>query len=110
MSPFPSVKLTVLKTMYNPELAETYRRPDVPKGPCPFFKEGQEFVVEYLAQKPEGFECEWAWDDLHKLILALMLKGNFGTWMKDENTFIACCTDGIKPVVFKLERLSGEEI
>jgi uncharacterized repeat protein (TIGR04076 family) len=35
----------------------------------------------------------------------LMLKGDFGTWMVDPNTFIACCTDGIKPVVFKIERL-----
>ena len=109
MPAFPTVKLVVLKTMYNPELAEAYRRPDVPKGPCPFFSEGQEFIVEYLAQRPEGFECEWAWDDLHKLILALMLKGDFGTWMKDPNMFVACCTDGIKPVVFKIERLADQE-
>ena len=107
MPGFPTVKITVLKTMYNAKLAEVYRRPDVPKGPCPFFKEGQEFIVEYLAQQPEGFKCEWAWDDLHKLILALMVKGDFGTWMVDPNTFVACCTDGIKPVVFKLERLEG---
>ena len=50
---FPTVKLTVLKTMYNPEFAEAYRRPDVPKGPCPFFQEGQEFIVEYLSQNKE---------------------------------------------------------
>ena len=28
-------------------------------------------------------------------------------WMKADNTFISCCTDGIKPVVFKLERIEG---
>jgi uncharacterized repeat protein (TIGR04076 family) len=33
-----------------------------------------------------------------------MTRGNFSTWMKDENMFISCCTDGIKPVVFKIER------
>jgi uncharacterized repeat protein (TIGR04076 family) len=33
-----------------------------------------------------------------------MTGADFGPWMKDGNMFIACCTDGIKPVVFKLER------
>jgi uncharacterized repeat protein (TIGR04076 family) len=28
-------------------------------------------------------------------------------WMKDEKTFIACCTDGVKPVILKLERIEG---
>jgi uncharacterized repeat protein (TIGR04076 family) len=102
---FPTVQITVLKTLYHADLAETYRRPDVPRGPCPFFQEGQEFTVEYLAQRPEGFDCEWAWDDLHKIIFALMLRGDYRTWMVDPNTFVACCTDGIKPVVFKIERL-----
>ncbi|MFX0122564.1 MAG: hypothetical protein ACFFAE_02945 [Candidatus Hodarchaeota archaeon] len=25
--------------------------------------------------------------------------------MKDDDTIIACCTDGIKPVIFKLEMI-----
>jgi uncharacterized repeat protein (TIGR04076 family) len=29
----------------------------------------------------------------------------FPAWMKDPNLFITCCTDGVKPVVFKVERL-----
>jgi uncharacterized repeat protein (TIGR04076 family) len=37
-----------------------------------------------------------------------MTGGNFGTWMKNENEFITCCTDGVKPVVFKIERLEEE--
>lgn len=48
--------------------------------------------------------CDWAWNDIQKVLLAMMLGADFGLWMKDSNTFIACCTDGIKPVVFKLER------
>jgi uncharacterized repeat protein (TIGR04076 family) len=101
----PSCRITVLKTLYHQDLAEEYRRPDVHKGPCPFFSEGQEFVVDYLTERPEGFGCDWAWDDIHKILMVLMLRGDFGNWMKDENTFIACCTDGIKPVVFKIERI-----
>ena len=106
MPGFPIVKITVLKTLFHQDLADEYRRPDVHYGPCPVFSEGQAFDVKYLAERPEGFACDWAWDDIHKLILALMLNGDFGTWMKDPNVFIACCTDGVKPVVFRLERLA----
>jgi len=108
MNPFPTCKVTVLKTLYHPDLAEEYRRPDVPKGPCPFFKVGDEFTVEYLAERPDEFKCDWAWHDIHKIIMILMTKGTFGTWMKNEHNFITCCTDGIKPVVFKVERIQTQ--
>lgn len=110
MNPFPTCKITVLKTLYHEDLDEQYRRSDVRHGPCHFFKEGDEFTVNYLLERPEGFDCDWAWDDLHKVLFAFMLKGDYGTWMKDPNTFITCCTDGIKPVVFKIERLSDGAI
>jgi uncharacterized repeat protein (TIGR04076 family) len=106
MSSFPTCKITVLKTLYHEDLADEYRREDVHKGPCPFFKVGDEFIVNYLAEQPKGFKCDWAWHDIHKIIMVLMTNGNFGTWMKNENNFITCCTDGIKPVVFKVERLA----
>ena len=107
MAHFPTCKIKVLKTLYHQDLAEKYRRPDVPKGPCPSFTEGQEFVVNYLTERPEGFSCDWAWDDIHKVLMVLMLKGDYSTWMKDGDMFITCCTDGIKPVVFKIERIKG---
>jgi uncharacterized repeat protein (TIGR04076 family) len=44
---------------------------------------------------------------VNKIIMILMTKGNFSTWMKDGGTFITCCTDGIKPVVFRIERIEG---
>lgn len=105
MSKFPTCKITVLKKLYHQDLVEEYRRPDVPKGPCKFFTEGQEFTVNYLTERPADFHCDWAWDDIHKVLMVLMLRGNYGTWMKNENMFITCCTDGTKPVVFKIERL-----
>ena len=110
MNPFPTCQITVLKTLYHPDLAEEYRRPDVHQGPCPFFQVGDQFTVEYLAERPEAFKCDWAWHDIHKIIMILMTKGNFSTWMKNENNFITCCTDGIKPVVFKIERLEKTDI
>ena len=84
---------------------EEYRRPDVHHGPCPFFKVGDEFIVNYLTERPDNFGCDWAWDDIHKILMVLMTRGNFGTWMKNPDNFITCCTDGIKPVVFRIERL-----
>ena len=105
MPTFPTCKITVLKRMFNQDLADEYRLPHLPSGPCKFFTEGQEFIVDYFAERPEDFACDWAWDDIHKILMVLMTRGNFGTWMKNDNTFVACCTDGIKPVVFKVERI-----
>jgi len=105
MNPFPTCKITVLKTLRFQDLEEEYRRPDIRKGPCSFFTVGDEFIVNYLAERPENFKCDWAWHDIHKIIMILMTNGNFSTWMKNENNFITCCTDGTKPVIFKVERL-----
>ena len=110
MPPFPTCKITVLKTLYHQDLAEQYRRPDVHKGSCPFFNVGDEFIVAYLAERPNEFKCDWAWHDIHKIIMILMTNGNFGTWMKNKHNFITCCTDGIKPVVFKVERLQEPQV
>lgn len=43
--------------------------------------------------------------DIYVMDMALMTGGDFSPWMKDGNTMIACCTDAIKPVAFKLERI-----
>ena len=71
-------------------------------------QEGQEFVTNFA--KPLGF-CDWAWNDIHQYVAVLLAEGNFAGslfdgWMKDEKTMIACCTDGIRPVIFKLERIA----
>jgi uncharacterized repeat protein (TIGR04076 family) len=103
----PTCKITVLKKMYNPGLANVYRRSDVHQGACPYYTEGQEFFIEHLGERPSDFFCDWAWNDLYKFILVMMTGGDFSPWMKDGNKFVACCTDGIKPVIFKLERIEN---
>lgn len=100
-------RITVLKTEYHPDLSKEYRLPELHHGPCSKFSVGDSFVVEHLNERPAGFDCGWAWDDLEKIIVPMMLGAKFSPWMIDENTFIACCSDGIKPVVFKIERLEG---
>ncbi len=63
--------------------------------------------MEYIAQRPQGFECDWAWDDIHKILFTFMRNGDFGTRMKNPDNFVTCCIDGVKPVVFKIERLKS---
>ena len=100
-------RITVIKRTLNPELAEEYCVNRV--SPCECFHEGQEFVCGL--EKPAGF-CDWAWRDIHSFVAVLVTGGNFARgmfagWMKDERTMIACCSDGIRPVVFRIERIEG---
>jgi uncharacterized repeat protein (TIGR04076 family) len=102
----PQLKITVLKRTLNADLAEQYVRE--PVQPCEVFQEGQVFVVPTSFRKPEGF-CDWAWNDIYKSVVTLWRGGNFSEdefagWMKEKNSMVVCCTDGIRPVVFKVER------
>jgi uncharacterized repeat protein (TIGR04076 family) len=99
----PTYKITVLKKMYNRDLVDEYSLPHANQTPCTRFEEGQEFVLNGIG-RPAGF-CDWAWNDIHKVYVALAHGGSFAPWMRDGNTNVVCCTDGLKPVVFKLERI-----
>jgi uncharacterized repeat protein (TIGR04076 family) len=70
------VKITVVKKL-SAEGIYGKNLPVTPKYPhlCDRFTEGQEFIVGDTGAMPEGF-CPWA-----------------------------CCTDAIRPVMFKVERL-----
>jgi uncharacterized repeat protein (TIGR04076 family) len=104
-NPMAQCRITVIKRCLNRELAEEYCRTAV--APCDCFAEEQEFVCGLA--KPEGF-CDWAWRDIHPFVAVLITGGNFARgmfegWMKDDRTMIACCTDGVRPVVFRIERI-----
>lgn len=96
------VKITVLRRMSNPDLYEEYGDATELEPLCEDFQEGEEFVVERL-QMPQGF-CDWAWADIQRDVLILGLGGN-APWVREEGLLISCCTDGLRPVVFKLERI-----
>mgnify|MGYP001451750124 CR=1 FL=1 len=104
----PKCKITVLKRTLNEDIAKEFV--DMSIGPCESFKEGQEFILDF-AQKPEGF-CDWAWNDIYKTYVTIARGGNFSEdmfkdWMKDNKSMITCCTDGVRPVIFKVERLEN---
>lgn len=106
----PDCKITVIKRTLNSELAESYIKSVV--GPCELFKDGDQFIVPADLSKPDNF-CSWAWNDIYKVVVTLSRGGNFNDemftgWMKDNSSMITCCTDGIRPVIFKVERVAEE--
>jgi len=100
------IKITVLRKMLNRDFAEKYCQEGA--EPCPLFTEGQEFIYDHYGEgeKPENF-CEHAWHDIYGIVFTLAFKGNFTGWMKEDGTAVTCCTDGIRPVVFLVERIDG---
>jgi len=69
---------------------------------CELFSDGQEFVSD-MSSVSEGF-CPHVFSDITQQILGLGQGGNFD-WMNEHGKVLACCTDGFRPVVFRIERL-----
>ena len=103
------IKITVVERTFNKDITDEYGSETFlagrGNGPCIKFEEGQEFILDRLS-KPEGF-CDWAWADIHREIRTVGFGGGF-PWVNTPNSAITCCTDGMKPVVFKIERVDVE--
>jgi len=95
-------KITVLKTTVDEELVKEYGFEGF--GACPVHKPGQVFYTGFT--KPEGF-CDEAWKAIYQFAFALASGGEdfyYGDWMREPGVAIACCNDGLRPVIFKLEK------
>ena len=101
MPPFKDVKITVLKKIRTDEVFEKYAS-EIAESVCPSVKEGVEYVSKNM-NIPEGF-CGWAWADIQRDVAHLSLGGDF-PWIKEKGEMVSCCTDGLRPVIFKLERV-----
>lgn len=103
------VKITVLKTLYFDDLAEEYLA-NPKAGKCPRLTEGQEFIVNktnYLTML-DGKFCSEAWSAISHYVYAALQGGSImDGWTKDEKVMIACCNDGTRPVIFKIERIEA---
>lgn len=92
------VRITVLKKSHNQDFIDEVAEGNWPV--CDKFEEGQQFIS--TGWLPEGF-CSFAWADIQQYVLVLARRGNMlGV---REGTFITCCTDGFRPVFFKVERI-----
>jgi uncharacterized repeat protein (TIGR04076 family) len=90
-----AVKITVVKRSYEKELVDQIKTG--PKTACTRFKDGQEFTVASQWAMPKEF-CEWAYGDIRPYIPMVMHSGN---------PIAVCCTDGYRPVFFKVERIDA---
>ena len=126
------VKLTVIDRKCYPELQEKYCA-DPKSGPCPCYNVGDEFVFyrdgerddfwhmglntlvktsgdpDKVAGGPKMPHCSELWDAISRYIYTGLQGGSIMKgWMAKENEMIACCSDGTRPVIFKIERLDEE--
>jgi uncharacterized repeat protein (TIGR04076 family) len=100
------VKVTVQKCV-DPAIIFDGKVPNMPGKDEPYkkcsFEEGRTWIVEKNMQMPDGF-CGWAWRDLYKDLSVMVMGGNFDPWV-EKGLIYTSCSDGIRPVSFKLERL-----
>ncbi len=93
-TPAKGVRITVLKHAVQQDM-QKYTKSEI--RPCTAVRDGQEFTAEQPFSKPAGM-CDWAWADMRPMIPFVF----FG---RMEQT-VVCCTDGFRPVFFRLERLT----
>jgi len=100
-------KITVLRRELFSDLQEQYLA-NPQSGKCPYFEDGQEFMVENrdFFRMLNGKFCAEAWDCISRYVYAALQGSSIMRgWTNDEKMMIACCNDGTRPVIFKLERI-----
>jgi len=126
------VKVTVIDKKLYQELQQQYCA-DPDSGECPCYNIGDEFIFERDGDKddfwhmglntltktdanpdtvaggPKMPHCSEAWDAISRYIYTGLQGGSImNGWMRDENVMICCCSDGTRPVIFKIERTAED--
>lgn len=101
--------------MVFPELQEKYLA-DPKSGPCPCFKAGDTFLLKRTPEQDDFYRlmngkfCGEAWDAISRYVYAALQGGSImRKWTNDDRMMIACCNDGTRPVIFKIERIDIPE-
>ena len=108
-------KITVLETKVFKDYQEKYlANPE--SGPCPCFKKGDTFLLKRTNERDDFYHlmdgkfCGEAWDAISRYVYTALQGGSImHKWTNDERMMIACCNDGTRPVIFKIERIDYEE-
>ena len=98
------LKITVLKRFDPKEIFDEY--PVAERDwfvPCGIYEDGQEFILEENLGMPGNF-CPSAWQTIYANVRTLGFGGNL-PYFEEEGVTISCCSDGMRPVVFKIERI-----
>ena len=126
-------KVTVIDKKLYPELQQQYSA-DSHKGACPCYNVGDEYIFssdekhddvwrlglntlvkttadpDFVAGGPKIPHCTELWDAVSRYIFASVKdRSSLRCWMKDKNALIVCCSDGTRPVIFKIERMEDEK-
>ena len=122
-------KVTVIDKKCFTDLQEQYLA-DPHSGPCSCYNVGDEFLFcrgdgkdhfwhagldslvktnadpNTVAGGPSIPFCAEAWDAISRYVYAALQGGSIMKgWTNDEKMMIACCNDGTRPVIFKIERI-----
>ena len=92
-------RITVLKKTLHEDIVSDFASSDIKI--CNRVEVGQEFIVEDPFTCPQGL-CHWAWADIRHDIYACTLGGE-RPWANPPDVAITCCTDGYRPVFFRIE-------
>ena len=101
------VKVTVLRKQCFDWIQNDYLQ-NSDKGPCRFFDEGQEFIIDETTYYScgGGMFCHEAWNAINKYVYAILQGGKVGgNYISQGDVFIACCNSGTRPVIFKIEKI-----
>ena len=108
-------RITVLETKVFPEYQEKYLA-DPKSGPCPCFQKGDTFLLKRTAEQDDFYHlmngkfCGEAWDAISRYVYTALQGGSImHKWTNDERMMIACCNDGTRPVIFKIDRIDIPE-
>ena len=96
-------RITVIKKAFHKDVIDRYFPDKANQAEvCSVFEEGQVFVVDGpFPAKPNGF-CDWAWTDISRVVALTMMGAN-----PTPGTEFSCCSDGLRPVTFRIQRLEG---
>jgi len=99
------VRITVVKKLGTKELfGDNAPAHATFEDSCPRCNAGDVYIVPEDGSCPPGF-CPWAFADLHRDIMHLRFGGDY-PFVREPGTAVQCCTDGLRPVFFKLERIA----
>lgn len=108
-------RMTVLETKLFPELQEKYLAN--PKSvSCPCFKVGDIFTLKRTPQQDDFYHlmdgkfCGEAWGTISRYVYIALQGGSImHKWTNNERMMIACCNDGTRLFIFKIERIDIPE-